>query len=388
MKKIRVVHVITRMDQGGSAIDTAWMVKALDKEKYSSSLICGSLNQLTSEEERELKNACEIFAIEPSIKRNPHPYYDFVALCKLYKFFKKYRFDIVHTHTSKAGFVGRLAAALSGSKIIVHCPHGHIFYGYFSKLKTYIYIMMERLVTKYTDKILFCTELDIQDHLDVKVGRKEIYGVIPSGVQIDKYLKPITPPDKVRESLGIPLSAKVIGGVARIDHVKGVKYLVEAFFKLAGNRADIYLIIAGEGDERQELTELIAKNGYETRALLLGQRNDIPDLYHAMDIFVLSSLNEGYGKVLVEAMSASRPVIASRVGGIPTIVQDGITGILVPPGDAEAIAEAANKLLDSPELAARMGDAGQKAVKEGRSVEAMINILDNFYSELIKKKAL
>lgn len=388
MKKPRVLHVITRMDQGGSAVHTAWMVKLLDKEKYSSSLLCGSLDQLTPEEERDLKDACEVFTIEPGLKRDPHPYYDFTAIFKLYKFYKKHRFDIIHTHTSKAGFVGRIAAVMYGAKMVVHSPHGHIFYGYFGKLKTRIYIIMEQIAARFTDRMLVFTDLAIQDHLDVGVGKREMFRVVPSGVPIDMYLQPATPPEKVRQSLNIPLSAKVIGGCARIDHVKGVRFLVEAFFKLASKRDDIYLVVAGEGDEREELTALIKEKGFEDRAMLLGLRRDIPDLYHAMDIFVLPSLNEGYGKVIVEAMSAGRPVVATNVGGVSTIVQDGITGLLVPPGNATAIADAVEKLLNDPKQTLEMGAIGRQSVKDERSVAAMIKNLDNIYTGLIEEKGL
>lgn len=386
MNKPRVLHIITRMDQGGSAIHTAWMVKLLDKNKYSSSFLCGSLDQLTPEEENELKSACEVFAVEPSLKRDPHPFYDFIALLKLCRFYKKHKFDIIHTHTSKAGFIGRLAARFTGAKMVVHSPHGHIFYGYFGKLKTQMYIIMEKIAAANTDRMLVFTELAVQDHLDVGVGRKEMFRIVPSGVPIDKYLKPEIPPEKVRETLGIPADAKVIGGVARIDHVKGIKYLVEAFISLAKKRSDVYLIVAGEGDEREELTALIKEKGLEKRAFLLGLRRDIPDLFHAMDIFVLPSLNEGYGKVVVEAMSAGRPVVATNVGGVRTIVEDGVTGLLIPPGDSEAIVNAVEKLLDNPALATEMGYKGRSSVKEERSVAAMIKNLDGIYSGLIEEK--
>lgn len=388
MEKPRVLHVITRMDQGGSAIHTAWMVKLLDRNRYSSSFLCGSLDQLTPEEEHDLKSACEVFAIEPSLKRDPHPFYDFLALARLYKFYKKHNFDIIHTHTSKAGFIGRLAARLAGAKMVVHSPHGHIFYGYFGKLKTQMYIIMEKIAATNTDRMLVFTELAVQDHLDVGVGRKEMFRIVPSGVPLEKYLTPATPPEQVRENLGIPKGAKVIGGVARIDHVKGIRYLVEAFFILAKKRDNLYLIVAGEGDEREELTALIKEKGLENRAFLLGLRRDVPDLFHAMDIFVLPSLNEGYGKVVVEAMSAGRPVIASNVGGVRTIVEEGVTGLLIPPGKPEAIVNAVEKLLDNPELAAEMGSRGRNSVREERSVAAMIRNLDNIYADLLKEKGL
>lgn len=380
----KVLHVITRMDQGGSAIDTCDLALEADREKFEVHLLCGSFDQFTDAEERELRAACATFTIEPSLKRDINPAADLAALFKLYRFMRAGRFDIVHTHTSKAGFIGRLAARLAGVPVIVHSPHGHIFYGYFGKLKTKMFIILEKISIKATDRLLCLTPLEIEDHLDLGIGRREQYDVLVSGVRLERFAMPETLPEEVRAGLGIPENAPVIGVVARLDPVKGVRYAIEALALLPCDDPAPHLLLIGDGGERAELELLARGRGVADRVHFLGLRRDVPDLLHAMDVFLLPSLNEGYGKAIVEAMSAGRPVVASNVGGVPHLIKDGENGLLVPPADPRAIADALGKIIGSPERAALLAAAGRNSVTEEFEVAAMVRKLENIYLNLLK----
>jgi len=382
-RRAKVLHVITRMDCGGSAVNTANMIKNADRERYEPSLLCGSVSQLSATDEAELRNACAEFAVEPALRRNPHPFYDPAALFGIYRFIKSRDFDIVHTHTSKAGFVGRLAAHFAHVPVIIHSPHGHVFYGYFHPLKTRLYITLEKIGAKVSDRILCFTMLAIRDHIELGIGRREQFREMKSGVPVEQFMSPARDPQTVRAELGIPAGSKVIGNVARLDPVKGVRYLIRAFGILSGARDDVRLVLVGDGEEKAELAALVKDMGIEGKVCFAGQRSDVPDLLHAMDVFVLPSLNEGYGRVVVEAMSAGLPIVASRVGGVPTLVEDGENGLLVPAGDPEAIAAAAGRILDNPQLAAEMSEASRKLVSANHSVEAVQGILEENYRNLL-----
>jgi glycosyltransferase involved in cell wall biosynthesis len=346
------------------------------------------LDQLSEAELRELKSACSIFMIEASLKRDPRPLYDLKALFRLYRFIRNGKFDIVHTHTSKAGFIGRLAAQLAGAPIVVHSTHGHVFYGYFGKLKTKLFVFLEKNAAKISDRVLCLTEMEIEDHLKLEIGNWELFRYVYSGVPLEQYSKPATPPEAVREKLGLPPDALVIGTVARIDPVKGIRYIVEAFRLLYDENPRAHLVLAGDGEDRPALETVAREYGIADRIHFLGHRTDVPDLLHAMDVFALPSLNEGYGKAIVEAMCAGRPVVATRVGGVPALIKDGETGLLVPPADPAALAHSAGLLINDAGMRRRLADAALRSVTDIYGVEAMIRLHDVIYTELLRTRAV
>lgn len=385
-RKIKILHIITRMDHGGSADDTVRIIKGVPPEKYESSLLCGSLEQLSETELRELKSSCSSFTIEPSLKRDPKPLSDLRALFRLRRFILNGDYDIVHTHTSKAGIIGRLAARLAGRPVTVHSTHGHVFYGYFGKLKTSLFVFLEKHIATITDRVFCLTEMEIEDHLTLNIGTRGLFSCVYSGVPLEQYATPANPREQTREKLGLPPAALVIGAVARIDPVKGIRHIVEAFKLLHAENPNAHLLLAGDGEDRPELEKLSREYGISDRLHFLGHRTDIADLLHAMDIFALPSLNEGYGKAIVEAFCAGLPVVATRVGGIPALIKDGETGILVPPADPAALANAISRLLNDPALRQQLSAASLRRVSDDLSVEAMIRRHDEIYTELLQSR--
>jgi glycosyltransferase involved in cell wall biosynthesis len=391
MRKIKVIHVITRFDKGGSAENTFLTICGLDKEKYEILLIkgfsresCVSLLETEAVESNlaELEKCGVRILTIPELQRNINPVKDLKAFFKLMNILKCEKSDIVHTHTSKAGILGRWSAFLSKVPVIVHTPHGHVFWGYFNKWNTSIVVFLERLAALITDRIITLTEQEKKDHLRFAIAHEGKFAVIHSGVDLKKYSDTNVAPAEMKKQLGIPDGAFVVGTVGRLTHVKGHRHLIEAAAIVVRRKPNTVFVCMGDGELLTELTELATSLGIQDRVKFLGWRPDVADVMSTFDIFVLPSLNEGMGKVLVEAMALEKPIIASNVGGIPDLIFSEENGLLVAPENAAAIAETIEGLCCDSVKRINMGKKG-KILAAAFSAEAMIKKIDRLYNELI-----
>jgi glycosyltransferase involved in cell wall biosynthesis len=385
-ERLKVLHVITRLTLGGSAENTIDSVVALERAGYDVILATGGEAEEIEVVESARARGCRIVPV-PALVRNLRPLHDLRALWSLFGLIRLERFQIVHTHTSKAGFVGRVAAWLARVPVIVHTPHGHVFWGYFSLAYTRLFVWLERLAARLTDRLVMLTEGELEDHGLRKVGRPEQYVVIPSGVNLDKVRLEAPSREVARLRLGVGPEALLVAGAGRLIAIKGFQTLIGAFPAVAGAVPAARLVIAGEGPLRGALLE-------EARALGVSDRVEIKEgvdgvwtVLSAGDLVVVPSLNEGMGRVVVEAMALGRAVVASAVGGIPTVVIDGETGLLVPPEDPEALARAVIELLKSAERRALMGEAGRRRAEEF-SLPVMERRLLDLYRDLLAEKGL
>ncbi len=378
---VRILHVITRLDRGGSATNTLLTVAGLPP-LFQQSLIFGRTREFPKLY-LELQGKVEMVEV-PELVRNPSPVKDVLAFFKLYRLIRRGRFDLVHTHTSKAGILGRLAARLAAVPRIVHTPHGHIFTGYAGRALTTLFIFLERWAAGFTDRLIGLTDQEIQDHLTRKIGRPEQFVRIESGVDFTRFER-IGESDKdaVRASLGLPFSAFLIGSVGRLEPVKGHKYLLQAFSLLAPRFPHLHLALVGEGEELPRLQTLTFREGLSDRVHFLGWRDDIPTLLQTFDLFVFPSLNEGMGRALVEAMAAGLPIVASRAGGIPEVLGEGEAGLLVEAGSASALAQGIEKLLLDSELRVQLGKVAKERSRR-YSVEVMFHKLEALYRGLLE----
>ncbi|MFN3286580.1 MAG: glycosyltransferase, partial [bacterium] len=233
-----------------------------------------------------------------------------------------------------------------------------------------------RLLVRWTDVLVALTESERREHLAEKVGRPEQWRVIPSGVELQRYRKPTS---LRRSDLGLPDTCFVVGCVARLVPVKGIEHAITATAQLVDLTPPVHLILVGDGPQRPVLQELAEQLGLRERVHFLGLRRDVPDLLPLFDILVLPSRNEGMGRVLVEAQAAGVPVVASRVGGVPDLVAEGLTGRLVPPGDPAALAAAIRSLAGDRAALTQMGNAARARVAESLSAEAMVASLEAVY---------
>ncbi len=316
--------------------------------------------------------------------RDPAPVQDAVALVRLYQLMRRGKFDLVHTHTSKAGILGRLAARVAGVPYIVHTPHGHVFSGYAGRIATSGFVLLERWAANLADRIVGLTDQEIREHLDRKIGRREQFVSIPSGVEIDRFSREPVASQRhaVRRTLGLPASACIIGSVGRLEPIKGHRVLLDAFLSLAPRFPDLYLTLAGDGQLLPELRQEAARSDVASRVRFLGWRDDLPAVLRAFDVFAFPSLNEGMGIALLEAMAAGLPIVASSVGGIPEVLGRGEAGLLVEAGSAAALAEGLERLLLDPALRARASNAAKERARR-YSVEAMLTRIEILYRELL-----
>jgi len=409
-KKIKVIHIITRLDKGGSAENVLITCKELDKNKYDTILVYGLSQGISCQ--LPVRN----YKVDELV-REISPLKDVVAFWKIYKIIKNEKPEIVHTHSSKAGFLGRWAAWLSRitsyklqATKVIHTPHGHIFYGYYGKLKTLLFLFLERLTAKITDRLIALTEGEKKESINFGVGKPDQWTVIHSGVNPTQptFFKGGSTLEKLSKD-GFVISTQsrffkggsaldnfsnnglVIGTVARLEPVKGVKYFVEAI-KIIHNMPDksgnyIFLIV-GDGSERKILENKVEKYGLKDKVIFTGMREDVLDLISTMDIYVQPSLNEGMGKTLAQAMYLSKPIVATNVQGIPDVVINGETGILVQPERPDLLASAIVKLIEDQDLRKKMGEKGfQYAIEKVDgyprfSIERMIFLLEKLYESL------
>jgi glycosyltransferase involved in cell wall biosynthesis len=336
--------------------------------------------------------------------REVSPWQDARALWQLIALMGRERPHLVHTHTSKAGILGRIAARRAGVPVVVHTPHGHVFHSYEGRLKTQLFVRLERACAPLADRLIALTEAERREHLELGVGRPAQWVTVHSGVDFAPFANARPMRHAVRAQLGLPDGAIVLGTVGRLVPIKGQDCLVDAFARLAVRYRDLHLLLVGDGPLRGNLVAQARSLGLrvvdspgaaagpgasgEGTVHLLGLRRDVPRLLAAMDLFVLPSLNEGMGRVLVEAMAMELPCVASRVSGIPDVVADGETGVLVPPRHPEALARAIGTMLDDPERVREMGRRGRQKVVPAFSVERMVEKLAELYRELLAEKGI
>ncbi|MCG2754090.1 MAG: glycosyltransferase family 4 protein [Desulfobacteraceae bacterium] len=391
MKRIKVIHIITRMDKGGSAENTLLTVMGLDKESYDVVLVKGlsvesnmaddetrAVEEMVKEAERE---GIRIITV-PGLVRRIHLFYDLKAFFALIKILRYEHPDIVHTHTSKAGIMGRWAAFLTGIPVIIHTPHGHVFWGYFGRCKTLFYIILEKLTACITDKIIALTEQEKKDHLHFLIASEDKFSVVHSGINLDRFSNLSVDPAVMKRELEIPEGNLVVGTAGRLTPVKGQRYLIEAARKIVDVKPDTTFVFLGDGELLNELKNMAFRLGIRENVKFLGWRPDVAEVMSTFDIFVLPSLNEGMGRVLVEAMAMGKPIVASDVGGIADLVVDGKNGFLVPAADVEIMVVRINDLLESAEKRKKMGENG-KSRAANYSSNLMVKNIDQLYRAML-----
>lgn len=393
MGKIKILHVITRLDGGGSAENTILTTLGLDKKKYDVVLIKGlSLeSEMSAGEKASVEDGLtqiELMGVKliivPSLVRQINPIIDLRTLFRLYRIFLREKPIVVHTHTSKAGILGRWASFLAGIPIVVHTPHGHVFYGYYGRIKTKLFILMEKLTAPITDKIITLTEKEKEEHIQLNISKPDKFVVIHSGVKLENSHKNWDN-DALRKGLGISLTDSIVGTVGRLVEIKGHVYLLDAARLLLNKMPNTTFLLVGDGHLTNRLKNHALSLGIKEKVVFTGWRNDVFQLINMFDIFVLPSLNEGMGRVLVEAMAVGKPIIASDVGGIPNLVIHGKNGLLVPAADAQALAKSIEFLCANPEKGSEMGKEGKK-IAEDYGVGSMLQKIDDLYLRAIKEK--
>jgi len=370
--------VITKLELGGAQKHLLNLINHLDKQKYNLFLI-------TAQEGLLINDALSITELRliklRFLERSINPLRDFLALYLIYSFIKKNKIDIVHTHSSKAGILGRWAAGLARVKIILHTVHGWSFNEYQNPILRKIIICLERLTAIITDRLIVVSYHDWQKGLDSHIGNKEKYKLIRYGIDFREFGKK----DKsLREELGIDEHDLLIGMVSCFKPQKSPQDFIRLSFLVNKTLPKVKFLLVGDGFLRKKIQGLISKFNLEQQVILTGWRQDIPRILKALDIFVLTSLWEGLPISVLEAMAASLPVIATNTGGIAEVVSGGKTGFLVPPGDVNRMTEKLNNLLADENLRKQLGENAKTSLGSEFSVENMVKNTENLYWDLIK----
>ena len=359
-KKPKILRVITRMEKGGVPYEVAFISSCEEiKREFDTVLATGYCQN-----EVEIPSDVKVRRIKHLV-RDVSPINDILALFEILKVIFEEKPDIIHAHTSKAGFLARLAGAIAGVPHIVYSPHGHIFHGYFSKPLTIFFAFLEFIASKFTDVIAVRTE--DEEYAFRNIGCNTRYFKIPkaiiplsSGTGKEKSEKKIRGnKDKMRKVLGEILHIKkagnfVIGTVSRLEPVKGVEYLVRAFPMIKRKVPSVFLLVCGDGGEREKL-EKMAKELIPDGSYMFTGWIESPDmLYPLFDVFVVPSINEAWGITIVEAGKNKVPVVASAVGGIPYFAGGYVK--LVPPANEKKIAEAVLEVLLQPEKKKKLAE--------------------------------
>ena len=371
----KVALVITRLDRGGSAELTMQLAAGLSQNNFDVLLISGKTVEPSWNPDEYAKEHHFSLRYIDSLIRSLHPIKDFFALLALIQILRQFRPDILHTNSSKAGLLGRLAGHLCGVKRIYHSPHGHIFYGYYHPLVNQFFILLEKYIAHYTCKILNLTEAGRQDHIRVKIAAPDKFLVSSCGVDLEPFKK--KPSKNILENNRDSLSIIWIG---RIVPVKNLQMLLEALCVIKHSNIKVDVTVVGDGELRREAEQFVAKKGLSI-VHFTGYRSDIPELLSRHDIFILTSLNEGFGRVLVEAMACGLVIIATKVGGVPEIIQEGVNGLLIEPRNYNQLAESIVYLAQNRD---KCREIGKKNIKNAefyslnRYIKRVIKIYNNF----------
>lgn len=391
----KIIHIITRLDKGGSAQNILFTCLALS-EKYELILAHGPSfeSKMTRLEKKWVDDQVEKLGEKgvrvttiPSLVRRIDPFCDLWSLFSIVVLLLKEKPAMVHTHSSKAGILGRLAARIASVPIVVHTPHGHVFYGHFGPSLSRLFLLTERLASAVTDRLIALTEAERDDYVRLSVCSPEKIVTIHSGVDVERSMKTKVSVKEKKQSLGIPYHALVVGTVGWLLPVKGPIYLLQAMTGVWENHPEARLLFVGKGDLERDLKREAFRMGAGNKVTFLGWREDTTEIMQVLDIFVLPSLNEGMGRVLVEAMAAGKPLVGSNTGGIPDLIKHGENGLLVRPKDVDGFCAAIKELLDNEEMRHNMGKAGKRMARKF-SIETMVQKIDLLYCTLLENKVL
>jgi glycosyltransferase involved in cell wall biosynthesis len=392
-RPIRVVRVMARLNIGGPARQAVVLGRGLDGQGFASVLVHGSVGAAEGSLEPVLAEA-RIRAVKiPELGPRVRPWSDLVALARLTRLMFREQPDVVHTHTAKAGALGRVAAALynatrprSRNAAVIHTFHGHVLDGYFGLAATRLVRGTERALMRLTDRVVAIStsqKADLCQRYAVSSAERTV--VVELGLDLAALLA-LEPHARAAGEFGASPGDVVFGYVGRFVAIKDLPTLIRAFARVSADVRGARLILVGDGDERRDVETLVRECGIGDRVCLAGWRTDLVAVYGAIDVGVLSSRNEGTPVALIEAMAAGRPVVATDAGGVADVVAHERTGLVVPRGDVEALAAAMTRLARDAALRRRLGDEARRAVAPRFTAERLLTDMARLYREAIAER--
>ena len=384
--QIPVLHVITRMMVGGAQENTMFTAALLDKNRYRVEVVCGPQTGSEGSLIEELRQRGVPLTILPELLRQLSLVHDLQALWKLYQLIKYGKYTIVHSHSSKAGVLARIAARLAGTPIIIHTVHGWSFHDHMSRPLRSSYIFLEKLTARFSDALIVVGNPDIQKGLKEGIGQPGQYHLIRSAIPLDEFNPASVDRLSVRQSLGIPAGALVLGNVGRFSDQKNPLDWVKIAGRVGRNLPEVWFLLVGDGSLHPQVEQALKEEGIFTRTVLTGLRREVPQMMSVIDVFLLTSLWEGLPRVIPEAMAMGVPVVAYRVDGTAEAIQPGETGYLCPPGALDEMASCCLDLLLDASLRDRMAEHCRQFAVSEFDLTHMVSQIADLYEEQIKNK--
>lgn len=381
-----VVRVIARLNVGGPALHVINLSKGLAR-RYPTVLVAGSVDEGEADlMNRAVEQGVVLHAV-PELGRRVRPWQDAVAFVKLVRYLRRVRPRIVHTHTAKAGTLGRIAAVVAGVPVRVHTFHGHVFHGYFGPIATRLVLAVERLLARVTTRIVVISRRQADEVSEVyRICRREKLAEIPLGLELSRFRRELW--EGAGKAFREELDARgrpVISIVGRLVPIKNHELFLEMAGRLTREGKDCVFVIVGGGPLEVSLRERAATLEIADRVRFLGWRSEVEAVYAGSDVVVLTSLNEGTPVCLIEALAMGCPVVATEVGGVADVLEEGRLGRMVPSGDVRALARAVHELLDDPGLRKELGERGERLVPERYGVERLLRDMAALYDDLLRQ---
>lgn len=381
-----VAHIITRLIIGGAQENTLLTVEDQVRDYGDRvALITGpGLGPEGSLEDRAQRSGAEMHVL-PQFRRNIHPGRDWSSYRELIALLKRLKPDLVHTHASKAGILGRWAAAKVGIPA-VHTIHGASFHYGQSPVASWLYRQLERNAARSTAKFICVADAMTQQYLSAGIGRPERFVTISSGFDVEPFLTPPRDPAEVRRELGLSPDHIVIGKIARLFHLKGHEFVIAAAKDVAARVPTVRFLFVGDGLLREQYEQRIAAAGLAEHFVFTGlvPPTRIPELIHAMDIVVHTSLWEGLARVLPQGLIAGKPVVSYDIDGAREVVIPGQTGYLLPAQSVEPLAAALIELATDAALRHRLGTAGRERFRDQFRHQTMTRRIREVYADVLQ----
>ncbi|MEO0536520.1 MAG: glycosyltransferase family 4 protein [Cyanobacteria bacterium P01_A01_bin.123] len=382
-QRFKVLHLITRLAIGGAQDNTLLTVENHSRECFDVHLAANPNDAWFS----RAQESADSFHSLPHLERAIHPIKDLQALFAIINLLRREKFDVVHTHSSKAGILGRIAARVTGVPVVVHTIHGFPFHDFMSAFKRQFYTILERSIRSFADFYITVCELNRQQAIALKLIYPEASQTVYSGISFAKLDRP-SDARVTKLRLNISDGWQTIVMVGRLDQQKSPSYLIDALAKVVRQYPKTLLLLVGEGELRSRLEAQTQHLGLMEQVRFLGSRDDVPEILKIADVFALSSLWEGLGRAMTEAMLLGKSVVVPEIYGIPEIVHHHQTGLLFAAGDTQQLANHLIYLLQHPDVREKLGKNAQKLTRERFDAAVMVEQIEAIYDKLLSQKGI